>query len=265
MAPTKGFFSVLQFCPDLDRGECANVGVVLAVPKLHFLSVRLAEDNEGPKQRFGKEAFDDARLSLAKRAIAGRIREEGPAWTEAEHLVLFGKKEGNNILLSAPRTILVENAEADLEELFQRLVHVDPKQRRRPRKPDLRTVFEEKLLGVPLQRDLKVEVPEFGTMDVPYAYQNGALNLVRPEGFPVDPSSATDRASELAVKGHLIFKHSVDTDQPKKLIIVGGFDESIPDDVKRRIAFVLREHDARLVPEDQIDAFVDEVRREAHA
>jgi hypothetical protein len=34
MPTTRGFFSIVQFCPDLDRGECANVGVVLVVPNL---------------------------------------------------------------------------------------------------------------------------------------------------------------------------------------------------------------------------------------
>lgn len=121
MTPTKGFFSVIQFCPDLDRGECANVGVVLAVPKRGYLGVRVTDDNDGPKQRFGKETFDDARLSLAKRAIEGRIRAEGSTWTTAEDLVQFGKKEGNNLLLSVPRTILVENCEAELQELYMRL------------------------------------------------------------------------------------------------------------------------------------------------
>src|SRR6187455_2612736 len=159
MTATKGFFSVIQFCPDLDRGECANVGVVLAVPKLGYLGVRFSEDNEAPKQRFSKEAFDDARLSLAKRAMEGRIRAEGVAWVAPEDLIQFGKKEGNNMLLSAPRTILVDNCEAELEELYHRLVHVDARTRRRPRKPDLRRVFEEKLLGVPIQRDLTVDIP----------------------------------------------------------------------------------------------------------
>ncbi|MFZ5890015.1 MAG: DUF3037 domain-containing protein [Myxococcota bacterium] len=264
MTSTRGFFSVIQFCPDLDRGECANVGVVLAVPGLGYLGVRFGEDNEAPKQRFGRDAFDDGRLSLAKTALEGRIRDEGPAWVTADDLVRFGKKEGNNLLLSLPRTILVENCDVELEELYLRLAHVDARTRRRPRKPDLRGVFERKLMGVPLRRDLTVEIPEIGSMEVPYAYQNGALNLIKPEAFPVDAGSAGDRASDLAVKGHLIHKHSIAIGSPQKLIVVGGFDESIADDVKRRIAYVLQEHDARLVREDELEDFAEEVRREAH-
>lgn len=264
MAATRGFFSVVQFCPDLDRGECANVGVVLVVPQLGFLDVRLSEDNEGPKQRFGRDAYDDARLAVAKRALEGRLREEGTAWTGPEDLQTFARREGNHLLLATPKVILVEDAEAELDELYQRLVHVDPQRRRRQPKPDLKKVFEPKLIGVPLIRNLEVDVPEYGKLDVPYAYQNGVLNLVRPEGFPIDESSATTKANDLAVKGHLLYRHRDATGQQRKLIIVGGFDVSAPEELKKRIDFVLREHDARLVREDDIDEFVEEVKSVAH-
>lgn len=263
MVPTKGFFSILQFCPDLDREECANVGVALVVPQLGFLDVRLSEDNEGPKQRFGRDSYDDARLTLAKKALESRIRDEGKAWTERADLLKFGKKEGNNLLVSTPRVILVEDARAELEELFQRLVHVDPQRRRRQPKPDLKKNFEPQLLGVPLIRDLEVHVPEHGMLEVPYAYRNGVLNLVRPEGFPVDGSSAITKANDLAVKGHLLFRHP-DESGARKLIIVGGFDASASEELKHQIEFVLKEHDARLVREDRLDAFIEEVKREAH-
>ena len=264
MASTKGFFSVVQFCPDFDRGECANVGVVLVVPELGYLDVRLSEDNEGPKQRFGRDAYDDARLSFTKKALEGRIQHDGKAWTESDDLLKFGKKEGNNLLLSAPRIILVEDAKVELEELFQRLVHVDPQTRRRQPKPDLKNIFEPKLLGVPIIRDLEVMIPEYGKLEVPYAYRNGVLNLVRPEGFPIDVSSATAKANDLAVKGHLLFRHPDELGKQRKLIIVGGFDSSAPEELKHRIEFVLNEHDARLVREDRLDDFVEEVKREAH-
>lgn len=261
----KGFFSIVQFCPDLDRGECANVGVVLVVPETKFLGVRFAHDNEAPKQRFGKDAFDDARLVVAKQALEGRLRHEGNAWAGPDDLVKFSKKEGNNLLLTTPRVILVENAQAELEELFQRLAHVGAKHRRRAHKPNLKELFELPLMGVPLRRNLQVEIPELGKLDIPYAYKNGQLNLIRPEGFPVDEQAATSKASELAVKGHLIHR---DPDEEsglhRQLIVVGGFDPTTSEALRRRVEFILGEHDGRLVQEDRINDFVDEVRRDAH-
>lgn len=265
MGPMRGFFSVVQFCPDLDRGECANVGVVLVVPQVGFLNVRLSEDNEGPKQRFGKDAYDDARLTVAKKGIEGRLRDEGKDWKGPEDLQRFGKREGNNLLLTTPKVILVEDPLSELDELYQRLVHMDPQRRRRQPKPDLRTAFEQKLLGVPLIKDIEVEIPEYGKLEVPYAYKNGVLNLIRPEGFPIGEASATTKANDLAVKGHLIYRHPRGQGPIQKLIVVGAFDASAPESLKRRIDFVLKEHDARLVREDHIDEFVEEVRREAHS
>lgn len=71
LAATHGFFSLIQYCPDLDRGESADVGVVLLVPALGFFGVRFSDDNEGPKQRFGEHSIDDTRLDVAKRTFEG--------------------------------------------------------------------------------------------------------------------------------------------------------------------------------------------------
>lgn len=265
MGATRGFFSLVQFCPDLDRGEGANVGVVLVVPGAAFAEVRFAADNEGPKQRFGADSFDDARLSAAKRALEGRIREHAASLGSAEALERFGRLEGNHLLLTPPKTMLVEHPAAELDELYERLVHVDPKRRRRQSMPDLDALFASKLGGVPLQRDVVVDLAELGTLRVPYAYQNGVLNLVRPEGFPRDDDGASRKANDLAVKGHIIATRSKAAGHLQQLVVVGAFDPALPGATRRRVEFVLRNHDARLVDVDDIDDFVAEVRREAHA
>jgi hypothetical protein len=261
MARARGFFSVIQFCPDLDRGECANVGVVVAVPERGYLRTLFAQDNEAPKQRFGRDSYDDARLAVAKKALENRIREEGPEWRTPADLASFATKEGNHLLLTAPRAILIEHPDEELRELFDRLVYVEPQSRRRSPRPDLEAIFERRLVGVPLKKSIEVEVPHLGRLRVPYAYQNGSLNLVSPEGFG---ANAFPKANELAVKGHLLATHPGESGEKRQLVIVGGFAPSVSEDTKRDVEFVLREHDTRLVREDRMDAFIDEVRREAH-
>jgi hypothetical protein len=121
-------------------------------------------------------------------------------------------------------------------------------------------------MGIPLRKDLQIEIPELGKLDVPYAYKNGQLNFVRPEGFPVDEQAATTKASELAVKGHLILRDpDQETGLDRQLIVVGGFDPKASEALRRKVEFLLGEHDGRLVQEDRIDEFVDEVRRDAHS
>jgi hypothetical protein len=42
MTPTKGYYSIVQYCPDLSRGETTNIGIVLLVPERGYLSARNA-------------------------------------------------------------------------------------------------------------------------------------------------------------------------------------------------------------------------------
>ena len=43
MNATKGYFSLVQYCPDLARQEAANVGVVLFCPDLQFIRARTTD------------------------------------------------------------------------------------------------------------------------------------------------------------------------------------------------------------------------------
>lgn len=117
----RGLFSLIQFCPDLGRMECANVGVVLVVvPYQAYL--KMSPTNDVPRRR--GFSFDDARLTLAKIAIANRFEREAPSWTDSQELQSFRSREGNNLILTAPKTVLFEDPEKTLEELYSELVAI---------------------------------------------------------------------------------------------------------------------------------------------
>ena len=257
----RGFLSIIQFCPDLSRRECANVGLVMVVPTLHFFKVALAGDNAGPKKRFGATTFDEARLDLAKSAIAHRLEREAVNWSRPEDLLQFASKEGNHLLLTPPRTVLVEDAEAEFADYFTRLVHFTARKNRRVKAPNLRDVFAAHLCGVPLEENVSMHVRGLGNLKFPYAYRNGVRNLVTPEGFPADSHRAIEKAKDLAVQGHLVARES---GEKSKLIVVANFSSSVSEDTRGDIGYILQEHDARLVPVSTIGAYVEEVRREAH-
>ena len=117
----RGLFSIIQYCPDLGRMECANVGVVL-VTLPYEAHVKMSPDNEVPKQR--GFTFDDEFLTLAKTAIANRIRHEATSWSDPKELDVFRRKEGNNLVLTTPRAILLEDPAAELDKLYQDLVQI---------------------------------------------------------------------------------------------------------------------------------------------
>jgi len=61
MNPTKGHYSIVQYCPDLARRETVNIGVVLLVPERAFLQTRMVADNEWVRHFFGTTG-DDANV-----------------------------------------------------------------------------------------------------------------------------------------------------------------------------------------------------------
>ncbi|HWB02533.1 MAG TPA: DUF3037 domain-containing protein [Verrucomicrobiales bacterium] len=45
-APTTGYYSLIQYCPDRRRMEAANIGVLLFCPAPHCLIARLPPNND---------------------------------------------------------------------------------------------------------------------------------------------------------------------------------------------------------------------------
>jgi hypothetical protein len=117
----RGIFSLIQYCPDFGRMECANVGVVL-VTLPYEAHVKMSPDNEVPKHR--GFVFDDEFLTLAKTALASRIRHEATSWVDPKELEAFRRKEGNSLVLTAPKAILLEDPETELDKLFEELVQL---------------------------------------------------------------------------------------------------------------------------------------------
>ncbi len=76
MAPTKGYYSIVQYCPDLARGEATNIGVVLLVPERGFLRSRMVRDNARVRHMFGTSGDALRQLNDFKRSFASRIKAE---------------------------------------------------------------------------------------------------------------------------------------------------------------------------------------------
>ena len=112
---------MVRYCPDIDRGESVNVGVIVGAPELG-MRVHMAERNEHVKRRFGAEAFDDTRLTLVKNGLAERLKDVEPT---SEALAAFGAAEADRLQISAPRPMVVSELDGDLVGLFARLVEAE--------------------------------------------------------------------------------------------------------------------------------------------
>jgi hypothetical protein len=262
MKPTKGYHSLIQFCPDMSRLEAVNVGVVLFCPERNFLDVRIAGDNSRVQRFFGRQAFDWSRINSYKQGIKERLEIEGKDFRTVEDLKAFGQRRGNNIQLTAPRPFTVRDPVKDLEDLFEEVVG---QRKRAPAVKGFRKRLSEQLLkaklGSKLKQDLEINVPSLRReIDVPFGYKNGRFNLIQPVSFQAsDPDHLRKTASSHAIEGLALFEHPDQRLGDLELVVVGQFrtnDKEVREDVKR----ILHQGRAKLYAMNEVDDLIHEIR-----
>jgi hypothetical protein len=263
MKPGQSLYSIIQFRPDEARAEGVNVGVVVACPSGNVVRAAFSANNEAVKKRFGARAFDDGRLTSAKRALKNRLELTEPA--EAA-LRAFIAQEAGALVLLEPRPIVITDLDADLAALFGELVgEVQPSRRqRRPAAPNLEKDFNTlELAGVPIDRDVRVPLPGIPTeLDFPFAFRNGVRNLIKPQGFALDTDEAFKEAKELAADGQLLAKHPDPADQQGRRLIVVGAVKNL--DLVPGMKSLFADFDSQLFVEAEIPELFELIRRTAH-
>jgi len=264
----KGYYSLIQYCPDRSRMESANVGVVLFCPDLGFLEVKLAAGHDRLRRFFHRGSFAPEAIRAAKRAIANRFKVDRAAFGTLEDLDRFIATRANALGMTPARPMNVVDAARELEGLFTELVggRVRSDRDSEPRLA-LDAVFRQPDLQGRIHFNHVVRVPVIGReFRAPYSYRNGVLNLVKPQEFPANEASATATAMKLAVEGDLLWKHGQETGERAKLIVVPAFALSgdVSADLPRRILELFENYDVRTVGLDRIESFAEEVRQTAH-
>src|SRR5216684_2648897 len=120
MSPTKGHYSIIQYCPDPSRLEAVNIGVALFCPELRFLRAQFGRRKTRVRQLFGKQDWEF--VALQQSAIEARLAREQEAFERLEDFEAYVSRRANALTLTSPRPIKVENPEAELKSLLRRLV-----------------------------------------------------------------------------------------------------------------------------------------------
>ena len=127
MTAHRGYFSLIQFCPDASRLEAANVGVVLLCPELGFLEARTSRGNARVRRFFGPDAFHPVGLNMAKQSFVRRLKVEWEGVPTVEQFQHFVDTRANELQLTAPRPVKVFDPACELQRLFDQLVTDRPK------------------------------------------------------------------------------------------------------------------------------------------
>ncbi len=269
MKPERGYYSLIQFCPNPSRWETVNVGVVLFCPALGFLDARTSKSNRRAEKLVGRQNLERVALDAAKQAIQSRLKVNRESFQTIEDLEKFINSRANWLKLTPARPIKVFSPKDDLDRLFAELVGGgalrDKAAQLKELFPTLHSTFEELQTQGRAQLNLRITVPVFGrSLTVPYAYSNGRLNLVKPQRFSQQESASLNSAGLLALEGNLVKRHGTAEGTDARLIIVSSFEDDQNLGLVKRVTDVLGDFEVENITKDQVDAFLDRVRKEAH-
>ena len=273
MKPKRGYYSLIQFCPDVSRLEVVNVGVILFCPEAEFLDARTSANNRRAETLVGRGNLERAALNAAKQSIERRLEVDRESFKNIEDLRKFIDTRGNWLKLTDSRPVKVFDPPVDLEKLYEELVGgVSLKKKKMQVKqlfPSLNATFEKLHREGRAQLDLKVKVPVMErSINVPFAYQNGTLNLIKPHQFSQQKRSSIDAAIRLATEGNLLKRHGIkqatmEQATNARLIVVSSFGETCSPEIAGRVKSLFSEYDVQNVTSDEVDEFVARVEHEA--
>jgi hypothetical protein len=263
MQPAQGYYSLIQYCPDLTRLEAATVGVLLFCPERAFLKALTARDNRRIQRFFGREGHDWRQINSFKKAIEERVVVEQPNIQGLEDLQQFIALRANDLQITPPRAMRVENPEEDLKALVREIVGGEPG---KPRRGSLLKFVGDRLLraglDTKLARDVDVVVPVFGRpTTIPFGFQNGRFQLIQPARFEAENvEHSLNTACRYAVEGRSLYEHRHASLGDLQLVVVGKF-RSQDEDTRNRVRNVLAESQVDLFALGELDRLIDEIRR----
>jgi Protein of unknown function (DUF3037) len=266
MLPTRGYYSLIQYCPDPTRAEAANVGVLLFRPEPHFLRAKVARGNDRIRRFFGSDGQDWERVNAYKAAIEQRLDVEGREITTLNALNHFVQTRANLVRITPPRPMKVLNPEADLDSLFKRLVGGRARVNSAARRLRATVARRFAAAGVEpyLERDIEIPVPALErSVSAPFGFPIDRFHLIRPMHFPDEPGPhLIQRATTVAVQGHTLYKHPDPQRGDLQLTVVGEFAGGA-EEPRRKVRDFLHDFDVRLFAFEELDQLAEEIRTTA--
>ena len=122
MEPRRGYYSLIQYCPDFARAESVNVGVILLAPEHHFLAAKTTGTNRRARILFGHEHVDAKRLDFAKASIEKRLKTDREHLSRIDNFRDYAARQANELVITPPRFIKVTEPAKQLMELFEEFV-----------------------------------------------------------------------------------------------------------------------------------------------
>jgi hypothetical protein len=266
----RAFYSVVQYCPDRLRAEAVNVGLVLLCVEPHEVRVRVTTNHERVRKLFSIAKPELKNLKLSTQSLANRITLSRDELRTEQDFASFVASRANDLRLTEPRLAKLEEIDSCFERLYSQLVErcsTEVLAEASPAEvlpPQLGEVFYRLQQSHKIWQPGTITVPVYKRkIDIPYAFRNGVVNLVKPKVFAEDKRAET-QAAKLAVDGQLIAKHPINGEMHKLIVISTHESPKQEKEITEHVAPMFRELGVRLVRPQEAEAFAREVEASAH-
>jgi hypothetical protein len=258
----QGYYSLIQYCPDFSRAETANVGLLLFQVEPPTTAVRVVDDVRPAMRRLGRTGAGTA-ATILEVVQSMRSRIELERFQSVESLDHFKRTRGNQIQMTAPRSMRIESIERDLDAMFEELVASPerPHRGRERRQTLLARAFEALSRRSPGQVMVRPELRVRGrelAIHPDYAYRNGRLNVVQEVSVARQSDSLRTSAFALSREGELVR----DLEEGEgRLVVVSRTDRAV--EREQEFGAMLQELGfAEFVPYAEVERFARQVETE---
>lgn len=262
----KGWYSLIQYCPDTSRAEVANVGLVLLCPGAHYLDAKMASGNDSVRRIFRTSGDDLDDINEAKAAFKRRIEAERSRSLTLECFKQFQASRGNDLILTEPRATRVDTPDETLQELFDDLVggramgDAIHRERGFSARSGVRSLFERDEFEGLIEERVQVPVPNLPRpFRADYKFENGKPNLVTIPSVRRDVDDTVSRAIKGILSADLLQKHNL----AKVIVALPDAPSEISASLTK-LSNLYHEYDIRQVRESELEDFGREVLSIAH-
>lgn len=262
IGPYHGKYALIQFCPEPDRMEFINVGLILSIPDAAgYLRVEFVEEPKRVERLFGH--ISDRYYRSVSEVIKYRV-EEGFNREFPFDFDEFVDRRANDVRVTRLMSIRIDSdPDWEFEQLFEKLVGT---RRTRPTAPRARTELKNLLKSYKIEgmldrpKEIRLKSSDI-SIKAPYAYQNGHYNLIDTIRITEDDSYSLREAGKKAIEGDLLRRENEFFGA--RLVIVADFSLQSPGFFE-----ALHEHmnscGVKLIETSEIEHLVEDIRAHAH-
>lgn len=252
----QSYYSLIQYSEYPESIEFVNIGVAVFASDPSRVLVKFGNPVNRIQKMFGVKVGQH--FQLLCQSLQDRLKYEFSGGWNSENLQRFIGMRSGKMRLSPLRSILLKDAEKDIQNLFEMFVS-DGRSNNRGQKiqTKLKLKLEEGGVVDFLDRPEPIELPQGVTINAPYAYQNGAYNLINAVSLKGEPDIAIEKAGKVALEGQWLFETA---NRMKRLVVVGDL-LGQQDNFASAISATMKKHDVTFYSLENMSGLLDDIRK----